>query len=289
MLPEVIIYHQESPTGDLFVLNASRQLIKYIRKENEYMRDIWVDLNNKVTTNFTFDINGHILAPTGTPTLLSINPADLNVSLIKLPFTARHITYLPATNRYIASATGWEIYVLNENFDILTVTDAEDGCIYPRFNEAENLIGYYSRDQEAFYDLYTLTDRPTHITSFYDWDKKRSTDLKFNGDNFVVAYNHEIAYYHQTTQLWVMGELFYGPTLVEFINDKLLAMVKYDILYVVDIQQQQQLKSVRLTLPFDPEKGLRHGPDSLTITKDKQHLILITIMGIQLIKVEDIL
>lgn len=286
-----IIYHQESPTGDLFVLTPLRRLIKFIRQGDKYVSDIWKAIPYPKMQNFTFDKDGHILIPTG----YILDPATLDIiGKVALP-TLHQLSYLPAKDLYLGSDNNTrELYTFTPQFGIYNRSEAEDGCIFPRFNHNGNLVAYYSYDQSnKFYDLYKCADRPTFITSFYDWKDKRSSDLKFNGDYFAVAYHRSIAYYHDTTLLWEIDvptqELTYVGTKIEFLSDNLLAIFKNRHLFIMDVQQQKVVNTATLLLAFNAEAGFPATIISVTTSLDKEHLIIITDVEIRLIKIKDVL
>lgn len=291
MISEEIQYYQESPTGDLFVLTYLHKLIKFTRQGEEYTRDIWLDIPHNTIRNFTFDKNGHILLPTGY--ILDPNTFE-KLGRVALP-PLHQLTYLPVKDIYLGSDNNnRELYVLTNYFSVLHKSNAEDGCIFPRINNTGNLIAYYSYDQDKkFYDLYELEIRPMLVTSFFDWDKKKSSDLKFNGNHFAVAYPESIAYYHNTTQLWEITapnrEMWYIPTIIEFISDDLLAVFKNKYVYILDIQRKKIVNTFTLTLQFNNEAGFPGQVRSVTTSLDKEHFIIITDVENILIKIKDVL
>ena len=108
--------------------------------------------------------------------------------------TFDQISYLPKKGIYLASSSNWEITTLNKDFEILDKVDAEDGTFFPMVDENENLISFWSYDQNSFFDLYKMGKENDikFIHTFFENSDSISKSFAFIGEEILVAYPKKI-------------------------------------------------------------------------------------------------
>ncbi len=254
-------------TSSYLALTRNGKLIHYeIDDKGSLIVSKAIEIDIPLIRNFTINSFNHIILPTGENKLLKLDASTFKL-IESITFKGDlfdQIIYLPKKELYIGSSDTWKITTLNKDFDIINEIDAEDGTCFPTINKKEDLITFWSYDQETYYNLYRIdNDHQLHfIHTFFDESESNfvrslSKSFSFIGDKFLVAYPNKIELLHLQDDA-IIKATEVGIEEYESINDNccLATVSEYSfllgkgnklVLYTIS-NKIQKLKELRLDL-----------------------------------------
>ncbi len=199
---ERISYLKKHPNKPSYLgLTSNGKLIEYgIDGQQRISIQNAIEIDVSIIHNFTIDSLNQLIIPTGENKLLKLDASSFQL-IEKIEFAEddifEQITYLPKREVFIGSSHEWNIYILDKAFNIISKTDAEDGTLFPIINESENLLGFWSYDQEIFFDLYEIGEENevNYIHTFFEDRNSISMSLAFFNNHILVAYPKKIEVY----------------------------------------------------------------------------------------------
>lgn len=199
---ERLVFFKQSPTQSncFFGLTMHSRIVKFVLYKGELLITKMAELDAGRIKNFSFDKNGNIILPTTDAKLFHLNASSLHpiatISLAK-DIDLDQITYLAQKNIFVGSNKNWNIILLNDNFKVISTTEAEDGTIIPHINPTETLVSFFSYDQETYYCLYRFDDdlSLTYIDTFFKDFNNSSVSFVFNQQEMAVTFPKTVEYY----------------------------------------------------------------------------------------------
>lgn len=238
---EQLNFFSEHPEKDdeIIALSKSSKVIKYKSQGNQLIPIDAINIDLPTVRNFTFDEVNNLIIPTSDNKLLKIDSetfslvASIHFDDVRLD----QITFLSEKKIYLSS-DGWTNYILDVNFNILNKHAMEDGIFFPLINKDENLVSFYSYDQETYHTIYTLSEKNElkylH-TFFFEWNNS-SEGFGFDesGNRFAVSYPKSLSFGEiQGEEIFINWSVDISEFTSEhdlsdlvFINDNVIALAK---------------------------------------------------------------